>query len=176
MLFRSVEIFENDDQIGDWDMPMAFEKLHPGAIYLHKKTSYRCKELIANDNYLQSIVSKTELSEKNLRTKANVSTKPCITKPILEQKIFAIDVSLCEIDITNSIDSYFEFDIEHPKNNNDSNLELKNRDDKFESKFVKKSLDKAIQVKLPTSGLVFDLTPIKNSINQSPEKIGRAHV
>ena len=62
----SVDIKVDDKKIGEWDIPMALERLYPKAIYLHSKKVYRSTELKRDKNTLNVVAKVQETTnEKN---------------------------------------------------------------------------------------------------------------
>ena len=78
----SVDIKVDDKKIGEWDIPMALERLYPKAIYLHSKKVYRSTEL-KRDKNTWNLVAKVQetTNEKNTRTQPIVEKYP-ILQPI----------------------------------------------------------------------------------------------
>jgi len=104
----SVEILHDDKKIGDWDLPMAFEKLHPKAVYLHKGQSYRVKDFDSSDsNNLKCYVDLEK--DAALRTLPNLRKIPQMDKSIDKKQFSNIEIELGYININKKIKTYREF-------------------------------------------------------------------
>ena len=153
---KNVIIKRNGKKLGSWNMPMAFEKLFEGAIYLHNLEVYRCTKFSDGDPPI-STVRDTEDHEKHLRTTPKVEITPTIKENVDKSKAFGLDYSLSLLNITKTIREYKEWRIS-PKN-------LKNPEDKSQVKFCNNS----VTVPNQSTGIVIDLNPVMDKINQSPQ-------
>jgi len=144
----TVDIFEDSEKIGDWDLPMAFEKLHPDAIYLHNGVAYRVIDFDSSD--VQNLRCNVKIShEQGLRTQASIEKFPSISQIIDERKVLCISAKLCYVDINLLIRSYKQW-----------------------NKITKKSEVKCIQdfkLGVQTSGIEFNFTEILPKLLKSPD-------
>ena len=144
----NVDIFKDSEKLGDCDLPMAFEKLHPGAIYLHKGIVYRVIEFDFED--VQNLKCNVKISEKkNLRTQASIEKFPSISQIIEERKVLGISAKLCYVSINLLIRSYKERDVKSNKN------EIRGIPN--------------FKMGLQTTGIEFDFTEILPELNESPD-------
>ena len=105
----TVEIYEDSEKIGDWDLPIAFEKLHPDAIYLHKGIAYRVIDFDFSD--VQNLKCNVKKSEKQtLRTQAAIEKFHSVSEVIDEKKVLGISAKLCYVGINMVIRSYKQWD------------------------------------------------------------------
>ena len=73
----SVDIMEGGKKIGEWDIPMALEKLYEKSIYLHSKKIYRSKGINLKTSPIKSTVQKiTDENEKHTRTSPKIEKFP----------------------------------------------------------------------------------------------------
>ena len=144
----TVDIFEDSEKIGDWDLPIAFEKLHPDAIYLHKGIAYRVIDFDSSD--AQNLKCNVKRSEKQtLRTQASIEKFPSVSQIIDEKKVLGISAKLCYVSINLLIRSYKQWD-----------------------KIAKTEEFKGIsdfKMGLQTTGIEFDFTYILPKLVQSPD-------
>ena len=105
---QNVEInLESGKHLGDWDLPMAYNRLHPSAIYLHNGKSYRVKNFDLSDlDNLKSIVFPE--SKENLRTTAIIDKEPIVLKNINEKESFGIKINLVHMVLAKRIRQYWE--------------------------------------------------------------------
>ena len=86
----SVDIMEGGKKIGEWDIPMALEKLYEKSIYLHSKKIYRSKGINLKTSPIKSTVQKiTDENEKHTRTSPKIEKFPAFdaeTHPFLDEK------------------------------------------------------------------------------------------
>ena len=165
---KTVDINLDGKKLGDWDMPMAFEKLFEESIYLHDKKTYRCSKFSENE-FPPEIVSDVNLvlkSEENLRTQPVVDIVPEIEETLSEELVFGLSYSLCFLNIKKTIAEYMQFGISKPdKKTSDSKTALP-----FEIKSIQPcSIDN------PTTGIVFDLKDVMPKILQSPQIAQNTH-
>ena len=145
---KSVKIFEDKKEIGDWDLPMAFEKLHPEAIYLHKGIVYRVTEFDSKEpEDLKCHVKKSE--NKKLRTQAGSFNVPERTEIIEEGKVLGVSAKLCNMNINRIISEYIE-----------RHKGTKKSDVKFISPF---------KMGFKTIGIEFDFSEMTPKLRQSPD-------
>ncbi len=160
---QTVNIKLDGKKIGDWDMPMAFEKLFEESIYLHNKETYRCSKFSEN-KFPPEIVSDVDLVTgigKNFRTKALVDIVPKIEETLSEKFVFGLGYSLCFLNIKKTIAEYLLWGSisKSNKETGDSETALP-----YERKSIQPcSIDN------PTTGIVVDLKDVMPKILQSPQ-------
>ena len=160
---QTVNIKLDGNKIGDWDMPMAFEKLFEGSIYLHDRETYRCSKFSKNKFPVPEIVSDVHLvtdDEKNLRTQPVVDVVPEIEETLSEEFIFGLGYSLCFLNIKKTIAEYVQYGISKPGKEAGG------------SKTALKHVIKSIQpcsIDSPTTGIVFDLEGVLPEILKSSQ-------
>jgi len=144
-----VEIKNNFTKIGEWNMPIAFEKLHPEAVYIHNGRFYQVKNFNQDDSdNLYCIVD--DFADKNSRT-IPIIEKFIVIEDIIESKdLFGIKINLCYIKIDKIIESAKMYCIDKNKTS---------------IKYLKEAFARGF----PTIGIEIDFTQIKNKLNQSPD-------
>lgn len=160
---QTVDINLDGKKIGDWDMPMAFEKLFEESIYLHDKKTYRCSKFSEN-KFPPEIVSDVKLvlkSEENLRTQPVVDIVPEIEETLSEKLVFGLSYSLCFLNIKKTIAEYKQF-CRIPKFNKQAG------DSETALPYEIKSITPC-SIDNPTTGIVFDLKDVMPKILQSPQ-------
>ena len=159
---QTVQIKLDGKKIGDWDMPMAFEKLFEESIYLHNKETYRCSKFSEN-KFPPEIVSDVNLVtgiEENLRTKPIVDIVPEIEETLSEKHVFGLGFSLCFLNIKKTIAEYLQFGTSSP--------DKKTSDTKTALPFERKSIQPC-SIDNPTTGIVVDLKDAMPEILESPQ-------
>jgi DEAD/DEAH box helicase domain-containing protein len=144
----NVDIFEDSEKIGEWDLPMAFAGLHPNAIYLHCGIAYRVMDFDSSD--VQNLKCNVKESEiQTLRTRASIEKFPSISQIIDERKVLGISAKLCYVDINMLIRSYKQWD------KTEKNVKVIDMQD--------------FKIGLQTTGIEFDFTEILPKLIQSPD-------
>ena len=163
---QTVDINHNGKKMGDWDMPMAFEKLFEGSIYLHDKKTYRCSKFSENKfpPYIVSDVEIVPKSEENLRTQPFVDIVPEIEETLSEQFIFGLGYSLCFLNIKKTIAEYRQWGV--------SNSDKEASGSKTAAPSVIKSIQPC-SIDSPTTGIVVDLKGVMPEILQRSPQIAQ---
>lgn len=123
----SVEIKKGDKKIGEWDIPMALEKLYKEAIYLHSKKVYRSIEFNTKiDKSMFKMLAKVR--EADNPKEVNTRTQPIVQKdyalhpmnergePLGEELVLdRIKTALWFLSINKAINEQYEYPRENKK-------------------------------------------------------------
>jgi DEAD/DEAH box helicase domain-containing protein len=106
---KSIDIFLNDNKVGDRILPIALEELHKDAIYFLAGTRYRVKEF----GYPQKNYAKLERIPRDYPyyTKALTEEWPTIDTIFEKRKAFGIEVAFCRLHIEKKVYGYVNIEL-----------------------------------------------------------------
>lgn len=145
---QQVEIETNHKKIGEWDKPMAYQKLFPGSVYLHNGNVFR--SVFFNDDFKPKVIVKDITKEyPYIRTQPRIEKFPIVEKNLKTEKLFDFSISLCHIYINYVIREFKEWNTV----TNETKIKHLVTDFKFS---------------LNTMGIEIDLNPLSKKILDSP--------
>jgi len=106
---NSIDIFLNDNKVGDRILPIALEELHKDAIYFLAGTRYRVKEF----GYPQKNYAKLERIPRDYPyyTKALTEEWPTIETVLEKRKAFGVEVAFCKLHIEKKVYGYVNIEL-----------------------------------------------------------------
>jgi len=106
---KSIDIFSNDQKVGDRILPIALEELHKDAIYFLAGVRYRVKEM----GYPKKKYAKIESIPKDYPyyTKALTEGWPTIETTYEKRLAFGIEVAFCKLHIKKQVYGYVNIEL-----------------------------------------------------------------
>ncbi|MGI0069313.1 MAG: DEAD/DEAH box helicase [Nitrosopumilaceae archaeon] len=106
---KSIDIFLNGKKVGDRNLPIALEELHPSAVYFLAGMRYRVKEL----GYPASMAAKLEFLPRDYPyyTKALTEEWPTIETIFEKRQANGIEVAFCKLHIQKRVYGYVNIEI-----------------------------------------------------------------
>ncbi|TFG09718.1 DEAD/DEAH box helicase [Candidatus Thorarchaeota archaeon] len=100
----TVQIKSGKKTLGERNMPMAAQELHPGAIYLHGGKNYKSIEF----DYTKGLGRATVVPyrDRSIHTRPLYSTMPRIVEVHEEQDLLGLKVIYCTLEMTQTVDGY----------------------------------------------------------------------
>ncbi|MHA1505933.1 MAG: DEAD/DEAH box helicase [Candidatus Asgardarchaeia archaeon] len=149
---ETVYIKEGERKVGERNMPMAIEELHPGAVYMINGVMYKVRDFKYEQNGVGEAIVEKLPSDYNYITVAHPEIEPRIVEVIKKKVVYGSELLYCKLRIKERVDSYLIKEM-------------------FSGRVVKLvSLEKPLEYEFETRGFVFRAPHPKKSVEEFVSK------